>query len=341
MENANDDHLIVQVARMYYQIDLTQEQIAEALGLTRQKVSRLLIRARSSGIVQITIIDPHQTDAILIQDLKEKFHLHEVVLINSDGMPGQALRSHLGMAAADYLCERIEPDSTVGIGWGRTLYEMVNSLPERKQTNIHVVPLIGGIGDMSPHFQVNSLTMRLAEILGGSYRFLHIPAFIGDESAYQALIRSQETVSIQEQWKKLDLAVTGVGQLEFQKISSSFFTSHISQTALKEVEAHGAVGDICGRFFDRDGKPLDCDAGVIGIDLSDLRNIPEVIAVAGGIEKVRALIGALRGGYIKTLISDTSTARAILADVNEQGGVYQMQAVEGSTHPVRPRENHQ
>lgn len=320
MENTNDTQLIVQVARMYYQRDLTQEQIAEMLNLTRQKVSRLLIRARTSGIVQITIVDPCQTDEILVQNLKEKFHIHEAVLVNSEGMAGQTVRSRVGMAAAEYICQKIEPGITVGIGWGRTLYEMINSLPERKQMNIQVVPLIGGIGDMSPFFQVNSLAMRLAETLGGSYRFLHIPAIIGDEAAYQALIGTHEAASIKEQWKKLDMAVIGIGQVEFQRISSMFFGEHISDTTLKEMEVDGAVGDICGRFFDENGTALDSGAKVIGIDLADLQTTPKVIAVAGGMEKVRALLGALRGGYIKTLVSDTKTARAVLAELDNEGG---------------------
>lgn len=320
MENTNDTQLVVQVARMYYQRDLTQEQIAEMLNLTRQKVSRLLIRARTSGIVQITIVDPCQTDEILVQNLKEKFHIHEAVLVNSEGMAGQTVRSRVGMAAAEYICQKIEPGITVGIGWGRTLYEMINSLPERKQMNIQVVPLIGGIGDMSPFFQVNSLAMRLAETLGGSYRFLHIPAIIGDEAAYQALIGTHEAASIKEQWKKLDMAVIGIGQVEFQRISSMFFGEHISDTTLKEMEVDGAVGDICGRFFDENGTALDSGAKVIGIDLADLQTTPKVIAVAGGMEKVRALLGALRGGYIKTLVSDTKTARAVLAELDNEGG---------------------
>jgi DNA-binding transcriptional regulator LsrR (DeoR family) len=309
---------MVQVARLYYERALTQEQIARRLNLTRQKVSRLLIRARSDGIVHISICDPVPMDEGLSTELKQAFQLHQVILTSGEGLDNQAVRTQLGMAAAEYLGLALKENATVGIGWGRTLFEVVNALPQGQQTQIQVVPLIGGIGDMVPFFQVNSLALRLAEAFGGQYRMVHVPAFTPDLAVWKTLLGTQEAQGITGLWKKLDLAIVGIGQLELQQISAMFFADHISPGMLAQLEARGAVGDICGRFFDSVGYPVDSGTGVISIGLNDLKAIPEVIGIAGGLEKVRALLGALRGGYIKTLVTDTATAQAVLVEARQK-----------------------
>lgn len=97
-----------------------------------------------------------------------------------------------------------------------------------------------------------------------------------------------------------------------------YFADRITPGGMKLLQERGAVGDICGRFFDLNGRPVMIGAGVIGMDLRQLVAIPEVIAIAGGLEKTRALLGAVRGGFVKTLITDTVTARAVLA-LNSEG----------------------
>jgi DNA-binding transcriptional regulator LsrR (DeoR family) len=310
---------MVQVARLYYDSGLTQQEIARKLGTTRQNIARLLTAAREAGIVRISIYDPTPDDPYLSDQLRQTFNLNEVVLASSEGLDSNLLRSQLGLAAAQYLTSVLAPDSLVGIGWGRTLYEVVNSFSGERQVPVHVIPMIGGIGDLSPFFQVNELARRMAEAFGGTFRYIYAPAFTQDPVLLESMTRTREVEQMTELWKHLDIAVTGIGHVEFQKISSMFFAEHISPDVLAELESHGAVGDICGRFFKISGEVVTAGAGVIGIAIEQLRTIPEVVAVAGGLEKVRAILGVLRGGYIKTLVTDTATAQAVLIE-NERGG---------------------
>ncbi len=305
-------NLMVQAARLYYENELTQEQIAQHLQVTRQKVSRLIAEAKNLGIVHITISDPSPNDPELAESIKAKFGLKNVILTTSEGIDPEQIRSRIGMAAAEYITSVLHDGAHVGIGWGRTLFYAVNAVPKGIQAQINVVPLIGGIGDMTPFFQVNELARRLAEAFGGTYRFIYAPAFTPDQATYKGLIKSQEINSIQEQWNVLEFAVVGIGQVEFQKISSMFFAEHITQATLNQLEAQGAVGDVCGRFYDITGRSVKPSEGVIGISLEKLQEIPDVIGIAGGVEKVRAILGALRGGFIKTLVTDTTTAKAIM-----------------------------
>ncbi|MDD5367922.1 MAG: sugar-binding transcriptional regulator [Anaerolineaceae bacterium] len=329
MLNRDEGQLMVQVARLYYENNLNQEMIASRLNLTRQKVSRLLIEARTQGIIRISIHDPNDCDPGLAEDLKARFGLRDVVLISGESLENDHLRSGIGLAAAELLQKKLQDGQLVGVGWGRTLFATMNSVNPNGHKQIHVVPVIGGIGDLSPFFQVNELARRLAESYGGTYRSLYAPAFLEDSAILNSLIKTVEIAQVMELWNRLDVAIVGVGHVELQQISSMFFAEHISPRTLAHLEANGTVGDICARFFDLKGRQVYPETGVIGIDLDQLKAVPEVIAIAGGMEKVRALLGALQGGYIKTLVTDTTTARAVL--VEKRGNAL---AMKGGVHGV-------
>ncbi len=312
-------HIMVQVARLYYENNLNQEEIAERLDITRQKVSRLLIAARTQGIIKTVIVDPFPKDLNLVAALKERFNLHAVELVPGEMLEGNQLRTGIGLAAVEYLQRIFQDNQNVGIGWGRSLFETVNLIPNGVQKRIHVVPLIGGIGDISPFFQVNELARVLSATFKGSYRHLYAPAFIEKDDVFQNFIKTPEVVQVSEFWNRLDVAIVGIGHVEFQKISSMFFVDHITRNTLAKLEEKGAVGDICAHFFNIRGNQILPELGVIGINLDQLKTIPEVIAIAGGMEKINAVLGALRGGFVKTLITDTTTARAVLAE-DKKGG---------------------
>ncbi len=313
-DNRESLQLMVQVARMYYESAQTQEEIARRFKLTRQKVSRLLIEAKSRGIIKIAIFDPNPGDPQLRNELKNSFHLKEVILAHSGGLEGDPLRNSIAMAAAEYIKQVMRDGIVVGVGWGRTLFETIKSLGRNGEKRVQAVPLIGGIGDQSQFFQVNELARRLSDTFNGSYRNFYAPAFLQDNSILESLVKTQEIAQVMDLWNKLDLALVGIGQVEFQQISSMFFADHIPAENLAQLEAKGTVGDICARFFDSNGNQILPETGVIGIRLDQLRAVPDVIGIAGGIEKVRAVLGALRGGYVKTLITDVATAHAVLAE---------------------------
>jgi len=318
MTNRYEIQLMIQVARMYYENGFTQQQIAKKLEITRQYVSKLLVTAKEKGIVNISIIDPTPEDPQLKEKMLNTFKLQDVVLAASEGLETSLIRAQVGLAAAEYLTGKLLVDSKVGIGWGRTLFEVVNSIPKDVRIPVQVIPIIGGIGDMSPFFQVNELARRLAEAFGGTFRYIYAPAFTQNTAILESLSRTQEVEQLSKLWNQLDTAVIGIGHVEFQQMSSMFFVDHISPGTLAKIEAKGAVGDVCGRFFNLNGEPVNVGTGVIGISLDQLRAIPDVIAIAGGMEKIRALIGALRGGFIKTLVTDTATARELLIECGER-----------------------
>jgi DNA-binding transcriptional regulator LsrR (DeoR family) len=176
--------------------------------------------------------------------------------------------------------------------------------------SIQVFPLIGGIGQVSPSFQVNDLTRRMAEALGGTWQPLYAPAFVADPQARDVLLRHPDVGKVVGAWGHLDVAVVGIGH--FGHHSSTFVAGYLEEHLLQMLVERGAIGDLCGRFFDAQGKQCLVEPGVIGISLEQLRALGQVIGIAGGEKKVMAILCALRGGYLNTLITDTVTAEAVL-----------------------------
>ena len=113
-------------------------------------------------------------------------------------------------------------------------------------------------------------------------------------------------------WPNLDVALVGIGQFSPSPHSSMLFAEYMDDTLMQDLEQRGAVGDICGRFFDATGQHQIVKPGHIGISLEQLRALDNVVAVAGGEDKVAAILGALRGGYPNVLVTDTITAQAVL-----------------------------
>jgi DNA-binding transcriptional regulator LsrR (DeoR family) len=315
MKSSGERALPLQVSRLYYEQNQTQEQIADTLKLSRPKIARLLQRARELGIVQITVRDPLASDCARERQLIDTFGLCAAVVVPaSPGESERVISRRLGQAAARYLAQTIKGGDIVGVGWGRTLHQVVNSLtPAPLKTPPHVLPLVGGLGQVAPSFQVNELAQQLATAFGGTWDCLYAPAVLASQPALAALTAQSDVRRVIEQWKKVNVALVGVGNLDLHSEVQMLFVGYLRPRDQKRLLEAKAVGDICMRFFNRNGRACPpAVPAILGIELRRIKAIEQVIAVAGGADKIDALLGALRGGYIKTLITDAIAARGIV-----------------------------
>ncbi len=222
-------------------------------------------------------------------------------------------RHRLGQATAEYLERSLQNGDIVGIGWGRTLHEVVNALEPKRQARITVIPLLGGMGQIAPVFQVHEIARALATAFGGAWHNLYAPAMVESDEVARSLLRSADYQQIAALWKQINIAVVGIGNADFEAEMQILFVNYLdadTQTRLKEQRA---AGDICVRFFDVDGQPCpDAVRGVVGIELAQLRQVRRVVGVAGGASKAEAILGALRGRFINVLVTDESAARRVL-----------------------------
>jgi deoxyribonucleoside regulator len=313
MSSAEELQLLLQVARLYYEDDLTQKEIAEELGMSRPTVSRLLAQARQEGIVQISIADPFAENKDPSTELARTYGLRQAIVISSEGVTEERLIRRLGVAAARYLRTSLREGELVGMGWGRTLHAVAEALEPERPLGIQVLPLIGGMGQVSSSLQVNELARRLAEAFDGTWSPLYAPAFVGDEATYESLCQVSDVAAIVQNWPSLNTALVGIGHFAMHRKQSMLFGGYMQESLIQELARRGAVGDLCGRFFDTHGRQCLVEPGVMGISLDQLRELKHVVAAAGGEEKAAAILGALRGGYLDVLVTDTTAARAILS----------------------------
>jgi len=305
--------LLLHVARLYYEHNQTQDEIAESLGVSRSKISRLLSQARQEGIVHITIVDPYSSQTQLEQSLRKTFNLVDVAVVAGAVQSEELRRRRIGQAGARYLEAILKEGDRIGIGSGRTLYALTTSLSSQRQPQVVVTPLLGGLGRVPACFQANELARMVAETLGGTWQFLYVPAVLENSAARQTILADYHVQNIVDSWKRLSIAVVGIANIQSPSGEPVLFADFLEESTQQRLRAQGVVGGICVHYFDAQGRLCpELSDRVVGIDLDELRRVPRVIGVAGGEEKVEAILAALRGRYINVLVTDEATAQALL-----------------------------
>ena len=307
--------LLYAAAKMYYEEDATQAEVAQRLGTSRATVSRLLSEARRRGIVRIQVIPPVQPSTEgLAQRLATALALRRVYL--SDPLPapapgrtpedtmGATLAPVVGRALSDV---GLLPGDVLLVSSGRTVYEVARfDLPALP--GVLVAPTVGGADQPEEWFQTNEITRRIAGRIGGRANYLFAPALPGPE-LYETLQHDPAIQRVLQLWPLARCVLAGVGPAPMLRSANPQFVP-LGSSSLRE-----AVGDMCSRFFDREGRPVTFPGSerLIAVELADLARVPVVIAVAVGSEKVAPLVAAARAGYFNQLVTDPLTAEEILA----------------------------
>jgi len=305
-------HTVVKVAHLYYIEGKTQEEISKQLGVSRPTISRMLDYARKSGIVSIRLDVPNEIFPEMENKLEKVFSLEEVIIVSSSENVA-LLKQNLGRGGADLLKRRIKGIKSLGISWGSTLYEVVSNFT-RDVTNqeIKVVQLVGSMNPLNSSVYADELAKTLAMKLDGSAYILRAPMIVDSPQIRDMMLNESHIKEVLSLARKVDIAIVGIGAMDSNSILLT--SGCISEEELREIKERGGVGDILGRFYDSNGKPVSSslDNKIIGIGMEELREIPYVIGVAGGKNKIRAILGALKMGILNSLVTDEQTARELL-----------------------------
>jgi DNA-binding transcriptional regulator LsrR (DeoR family) len=316
IQNRND--LLADVAEMYYLERQTQAEIAKSIGLTRSMVSRMLDEARKKGIVEFRVHRPLSFDEQLERALIETFGLksaHVVIL----GDTGSArILQQVGVGAAQVLRQNLRPGLILGLAWGTFIRSTVEAFElEDPIPGIRVVQLAGAGDSRIKDYDGHALVQRMAQLTGGEGIFLNAPIMVNNEASAQSLMASKtirETIQLSRQ---SDLALLGIGSTD-PRYSTFYHSGYFSLNDLTKLQKNGAVGNVCGMHFTIDGKltSLDFQHRLVTISQDDLLNINIRMGVSGGMGKVDAIFGALRGGFINVLVTDNIAATALLERAN-------------------------
>lgn len=304
--------LLVKIARLYYDEGWNQEEIGKELSLSRTKISRMLSRAQELGIVRITVHDPLSSKSQIERLLAARFGLREAI-VSSSTTEVSALRASVAMAAGSLIEHLVTDGDIVGVNAGTTLSdtcEVVRGLPRPHSL---VVPLVGGLGPSGARWQANLSTRTLAQRLGCEYLQLNAPAFVSSAGTKQSLLQEAEIHDVLKKGSNCDLAIVGVGDLAAG--------ATLVQAGFLDAEAHaellgrGVVADVCNSFIDATGGlvPFSGYDRMIGVKVDELQAARAVVGVAAGVAKASAIRAALRGGWLTHFVTDSDTAKSVLA----------------------------
>jgi len=314
VHSARTDDFLAELARAYYEQDLTQEQVASQFGISRSQVSRYLAEARGREIVQIRIVPPESRDQELEAALGARFpHLREIVVGSAFGSSPATIRQTVARASARLVDRLVKPGMTLCFGAGRTLAATVDLLVRRPVRNVTVAQAMGNAGHENLTIDYHAVARRAAAAFDGWVLQINAPAILGPGARAADLEVSNPSIhDALARARQADLYVLGIGSMTGDQIYVD--TGLITLAELDELAREGAVGDLCGNFFDLAGRPVGGPFAdrVVGIGLSDLRQAPLVLAIGGAEEKVAAVVGALEGRFINALVTDEHTARGVL-----------------------------
>lgn len=306
-----EEQLATRAAWLYFVAGLTQAQIGKRLGINRTRVNRLLAQARDQGLVQINVTGKLASCVALEERLKAQFGLQDASVVPTP--PDQNLIPQvIATAAGAALSARLKDGMSVGVGWGRTLRLSIQSIPRRTFSHLSVVSLMGGLtrgAAMNPY----ETASHLADIIDAQCYYVAAPALTDTELTRDLLMAQPMLREVFHRAESVDLAFVSVGELAHGNTMSRI--GLVSRTDVDELLHAGAVGDICARWIDREGRVVDhpINSRVVAISQEQLARIPCVMIVAGGKAKTLALRGVLRSGIVGVVVTDEETAKAVLA----------------------------
>jgi DNA-binding transcriptional regulator LsrR (DeoR family) len=307
--------LIASVARRYYLEGRSKIEIGEELGLSRFKVARLLETARASGLVHIEIANPDMIDVDLSAQLQDTYHLRHAVVVDTPDDDPTILRERLGSAAAELLTEIVTADDVLGLAWSRSVSAMTNAL--NRLPTIPVVQLTGALVQPDAADSSVDLVRQAARISGGAAHFFYAPTVVPDAATARALRKQPEVARTFGWFGSVTKAVVGVG---LWAPGESTVYDVTDEKGRRELHQRGVCGEIAGVLIDADGHPAKSDLTerMIGVSAAQLRAIPEVIGLTYSTARSSAVQAAIRGGFIKSLVTHPSLARALVFAQQDQ-----------------------
>jgi len=302
------DEILLRVAWFYYKDELTQEKIARLLSVSRASVGRMLERARKAGLVTIQLNSAYLASMELSSKLRSVFGLDDAIVIPD--LEDSAVNNRIGLGGAQLLSTLLKGETNLGIGFGQTVSQVVSATDFNQTGNVRLVTLTGGVdGYLHP------LVWSRANVdeKEPTKAFVIPSPIVTSTPQLAESLRVEPTIeAVLKRARAVDIAVVGVGTPD--RDSTIVEMGYLSVDDVALLLERGVVGDILGQFFDASGQvvTLPIHDRRIGIDLSELKLIPRVIGVAGGIHKSEAIFAALQGNYLDALVTDQAVAMRLL-----------------------------
>ena len=305
------DRLRARAIWLYHVEGCTQNDIATQLGINRVMVVRLLADARRRNEVRITISAPLTELLLLEREMETRFGINRVIVAPFADPEGDPVKV-IAAAAGNFISREMKAGMTVGVGWGRTLFNTLPFITGSTLEDFRVVSLLGGIA-AARRFNPAEFAWQFAELFQGEGFLIPAPAVVDSPETKHALLERCGLSAIFEMADNLDVALLSCGGIS--SLTTSYRTGYLSEADRRSLIEAGAVGDVLYNFIDEKGNLVEHEVNdrVISVNLARLRRTPERVLISGGKDKLIAMQAAIATVAPTTLILDEQTAIALLA----------------------------
>lgn len=309
----NKVNQILRIAKMHFELKMSQVDIATAENLSKSTVSRILKNAMDLGFVEVRVIEPLHSFSDLEAELISRYPLGKAVIVPDIVQNDEILLRDVCTALAEDLPRYIENDSIVGVAWGRTLSALLPQLKPIKRSGVSVIQLNGGFSRVIYESGAMEIIKGFVGCFGSNGHLLPAPAIVDNKEIAAAIRTDSQIDKIFKMAKDCQIAIYSVGNIS--RKSQLFEMGCFSDKEYHEIEERGATGDVCSHFIDAQGRLADpeLDKRVLATPLEDIRAIPNKLLIAVGQEKAAAIRACLLGGLVDVLYIDEPTVRTLLS----------------------------
>lgn len=312
--NILSDEEIANIAYDYYSSNLNIADISQKYNLSRYKISQAIQEALSKHIVTISIRRGVKRNLALEEQFKELFGLKEAFILRKYETKIKDQRK-LVYFAAQQLQNYFQRCQNIGLTWGTTLLDIINNFQNEKNHDLNFVQLLGSPVD-TQHRKA-SLVHIAAKKFDGKYRILPAPLYVTNHNLVTELKNEPFYQLLDSDYRKLDLVFTGIGTMQSVD-EDEFARKYYKKIVFNGIKSNQVAGFIFGRPYTIDGKVFDqVDKYITGIERDEITQIPIRVVIEKNRFKAKALLGALRTGYVTHLMTNEGIAQRIMQEIEE------------------------
>ena len=306
------EDMATRIAWLYYVEGLTQDEVANKVGMNRSRVLRILSAARQDGTVQIRVTTRLSHCVELERTLEKRWGLTQAIVLPTPQDEAK-LGAIIGAEVGAYISQALSANMTIGLGWGKTLSAAVPAIVPRNPDGIRVMSLLGGltrVSDQNP----SEFAWRVAARLGAECYMMAGPVFAPDPVTRDALAAHTGMSDIFLRARSLDMAIVSVGDLRPHSVFRQY--GLLTSEELASLERAGAIGDVLCHFVDADGNIIDhpVNRRVLAVNPNDLRGTRNIILASGGWYKFGVIRAALKLLQPSVLIVDELVAERLAGE---------------------------
>jgi DNA-binding transcriptional regulator LsrR (DeoR family) len=301
----------IRAAWMYFVEQMTQNDIADVLGVGRVTVVRMLAEARSRNEVKIAI-EGELSEIVRLERLLETTFGVQQAIVAPISEPDADPIPTISAATGAFLSDAMKPGMTVGVGWGRTLFASLSSISSRNLADFKVISLLGGVSQVR-RFNPAEFAWRFTQAFQGEGYLIPAPAMVDSAATKEALIKRCGIQEILDMADNLDAVIVSVGGIA--SATTFYRGGFLTEKQQSDLSSQGAVGDLLFHFYDKNGNVLDHPINelVMSVDVDRIRRAPLRILSSGGADKADAMLGAMKLVQPTVLITDEQSARTLLS----------------------------